>query len=146
MRVPGALHPPEGVSLNEMRSPALTFQVGCKLSLVLFQYCIMANFSWLLVEGLYLHTLLAASFSRGRRFQAYLLIGWGKAAPPQAACPAPPQPPTSPQVPAPVPSGDTVLPQEVPFRPPEEELCQDSEVPAANASPGNRGRVRTPHC
>ncbi|ELK37999.1 Vasoactive intestinal polypeptide receptor 2 [Myotis davidii] len=49
--------------------------VGCKLSLVLFQYCIMANFYWLLVEGLHLHTLLAASFSPGRRFQAYLLIG-----------------------------------------------------------------------
>ncbi|XP_043446002.1 vasoactive intestinal polypeptide receptor 2 isoform X2 [Prionailurus viverrinus] len=51
--------------------------VGCKLSLVLFQYCIMANFYWLLVEGLYLHTLLVAIFSPGRRFVAYLLIGWG---------------------------------------------------------------------
>ncbi|XP_036211409.1 vasoactive intestinal polypeptide receptor 2 [Myotis myotis] len=51
--------------------------VGCKLSLVFFQYCIMANFYWLLVEGLHLHTLLVASFSPGRRFQAYLLIGWG---------------------------------------------------------------------
>lgn len=51
--------------------------VGCKLSLVLFQYCITANFYWLLVEGLYLHTLLAVSFAPGRRFRAYLLIGWG---------------------------------------------------------------------
>ncbi|XP_046524949.1 vasoactive intestinal polypeptide receptor 2 [Equus quagga] len=51
--------------------------VGCKLSLVLFQYCIMANFYWLLVEGLYLHTLLVAIFSPSRRFVAYLLIGWG---------------------------------------------------------------------
>ncbi|XP_054582288.1 vasoactive intestinal polypeptide receptor 2 isoform X2 [Eptesicus fuscus] len=59
------------------RDPEDRSQVGCKLSLVLFQYCVTANFSWLLVEGLYLHTLLAASFSRGRRFQAYLLIGWG---------------------------------------------------------------------
>uniref|UniRef100_A0A673TM79 Vasoactive intestinal peptide receptor 2 n=1 Tax=Suricata suricatta TaxID=37032 RepID=A0A673TM79_SURSU len=55
----------------------MTLQVGCKLSLVLFQYCIMANFYWLLVEGLYLHTLLVAIFSPGRRFVAYLLIGWG---------------------------------------------------------------------
>lgn len=60
------------------------FQVGCKLSLVFFQYCIMANFYWLLVEGLHLHTVLVASFSPGRRFQAYLLIGWGKAAPPSS--------------------------------------------------------------
>lgn len=93
--VPRRLRPPECVSLNRTCSLALTFQVGCKLSLVLFQYCIMANFYWLLVEGLHLHTLLAASFSPGRHFQAYLLIGWGKAALP-TSCPAPPQLPTSP--------------------------------------------------
>lgn len=51
--------------------------VGCKLSLVFFQYCIMANFCWLLVEGLYLHTLLVAIFAPSRCFLAYLLIGWG---------------------------------------------------------------------
>ncbi|XP_054996943.1 vasoactive intestinal polypeptide receptor 2 isoform X1 [Sorex araneus] len=51
--------------------------VGCKLSLVFFQYCIMANFCWLLVEGLYLHTLLVAIFVPSRCFLAYLLIGWG---------------------------------------------------------------------
>ncbi|XP_040840285.1 vasoactive intestinal polypeptide receptor 2 isoform X1 [Ochotona curzoniae] len=51
--------------------------VGCKLSLVFFQYCIMANFYWLLVEGLYLHTLLVAIFSPNRCFLAYLMIGWG---------------------------------------------------------------------
>lgn len=57
-------------------------QVGCKASLVFFQYCIMANFFWLLAEGLYLHTLLVAIFSPSRRFAAYLLIGWGKDSPP----------------------------------------------------------------
>ncbi|KAL6090238.1 hypothetical protein STEG23_001302, partial [Scotinomys teguina] len=51
--------------------------VGCKLSLVFFQYCIMANFYWLLVEGLYLHTLLVAILPPSRCFLAYLLIGWG---------------------------------------------------------------------
>ncbi|XP_057354432.1 vasoactive intestinal polypeptide receptor 2-like isoform X3 [Manis pentadactyla] len=50
--------------------------VGCKLSLVLFQYCVMSNFYWLLAEGLHLHALLVAMFP-GRRFTAYLLIGWG---------------------------------------------------------------------
>ncbi|XP_036102993.1 vasoactive intestinal polypeptide receptor 2 [Molossus molossus] len=54
----------------------LSSWVGCKLSLVFFQYCIMANFYWLLVEGLHLHTLLVA-VSSPRRLQAYLLIGWG---------------------------------------------------------------------
>ncbi|KAK2097131.1 hypothetical protein P7K49_026165 [Saguinus oedipus] len=64
--------------------------VGCKLSLVFLQYCIMANFFWLLVEGLYLHTLLVAMLPPGRCFLAYLLIGWGKRAP---------SPPQTPQVP-----------------------------------------------
>ncbi|CAD7680358.1 unnamed protein product [Nyctereutes procyonoides] len=51
--------------------------VGCKLSLVFFQYCIVANFHWLLVEGLHLRTLLVAIYSPGRCLVAYLLIGWG---------------------------------------------------------------------
>uniref|UniRef100_A0A8C9P3M3 G-protein coupled receptors family 2 profile 2 domain-containing protein n=1 Tax=Spermophilus dauricus TaxID=99837 RepID=A0A8C9P3M3_SPEDA len=37
----------------------------------------MANFYWLLVEGLYLHTLLVAILPPSRCFLAYLLIGWG---------------------------------------------------------------------
>uniref|UniRef100_A0A672HKP3 Vasoactive intestinal peptide receptor 2 n=1 Tax=Salarias fasciatus TaxID=181472 RepID=A0A672HKP3_SALFA len=51
--------------------------LGCKASLVFFQYFIMANFFWLLVEGLYLHTLLVAIFSENRHFLVYLFIGWG---------------------------------------------------------------------
>ncbi|XP_051738350.1 vasoactive intestinal polypeptide receptor 2 isoform X2 [Ctenopharyngodon idella] len=51
--------------------------IGCKASLVIFNYFIMANFYWLLVEGLYLHTLLMVIFSENRHFIIYLLIGWG---------------------------------------------------------------------
>ncbi|XP_031439677.1 vasoactive intestinal polypeptide receptor 2 [Clupea harengus] len=51
--------------------------IGCKVSLVFFHYFIMANFFWLLVEGLYLHTLLVVIFSENRHFIIYLLIGWG---------------------------------------------------------------------
>ncbi|KAJ7410846.1 Vasoactive intestinal polypeptide receptor 2 [Willisornis vidua] len=54
-----------------------TSWVGCKAILVFFQYGVMANFYWLLVEGLYLHILLVLIFSPNRHFTIYLLIGWG---------------------------------------------------------------------
>ncbi|XP_066579805.1 vasoactive intestinal polypeptide receptor 2 [Amia ocellicauda] len=50
--------------------------IGCKSVLAFLQYCVMANFFWLLVEGIYLHTLLVV-FSENRHFKIYVFVGWG---------------------------------------------------------------------
>uniref|UniRef100_A0A8C4TMT5 Gastric inhibitory polypeptide receptor n=1 Tax=Erpetoichthys calabaricus TaxID=27687 RepID=A0A8C4TMT5_ERPCA len=53
--------------------------LGCRLAQILMQYCVEANYSWLLVEGVYLHNLLVlmASTEKKSCFWSYLLIGWG---------------------------------------------------------------------
>ncbi|XP_074872502.1 gastric inhibitory polypeptide receptor [Carettochelys insculpta] len=51
---------------------------GCRLAQVLTQYCVGANYYWLLVEGLYLHNLLVLmAVSEESCFVGYLLVGWG---------------------------------------------------------------------
>ncbi|XP_075771461.1 gastric inhibitory polypeptide receptor isoform X2 [Pelodiscus sinensis] len=52
--------------------------VGCRLAQALTQYCVGANYYWLLVEGLYLHNLLVLmAISEESCFVGYLLVGWG---------------------------------------------------------------------
>lgn len=50
----------------------------CKFVTSLWQYFIMANYSWILMEGLYLHNLIfLALFSDTSAITIYVLLGWG---------------------------------------------------------------------
>ncbi|XP_055471424.1 gastric inhibitory polypeptide receptor [Psammomys obesus] len=51
---------------------------ACRTAQVVTQYCVGANYTWLLVEGLYLHRLLViVGGSEKGHFRCYLLLGWG---------------------------------------------------------------------
>ncbi|XP_073742131.1 glucagon receptor isoform X3 [Callorhinus ursinus] len=51
---------------------------GCRVAAVFMQYGVVANYCWLLVEGVYLHGLLGLAAFPERSFLAlYLGIGWG---------------------------------------------------------------------
>lgn len=60
-------------------------QPGCKVALFLSNYCILANYSWLLVEGHYLHSLIILSLrSQKKRLHWYILLGWGRVLSPES--------------------------------------------------------------
>ncbi|KAG3278095.1 ADCYAP receptor type I [Ictidomys tridecemlineatus] len=53
--------------------------VACKAVMVFFHYCVVSNYFWLFIEGLYLFTLLVETFFPERRyFYWYTIIGWGR--------------------------------------------------------------------
>ncbi|NWI08547.1 GLR protein, partial [Crypturellus soui] len=59
-------------------TPTPQAAAGCRAATVFMQYGIVANYCWLLVEGIYLHNLLVvAVFSERSYFTLYLCIGWG---------------------------------------------------------------------
>uniref|UniRef100_A0A671KK24 Growth hormone releasing hormone receptor a n=1 Tax=Sinocyclocheilus anshuiensis TaxID=1608454 RepID=A0A671KK24_9TELE len=63
---------------DETQDHCLMSTVACKTAVTFFQFCILTNYFWLLVEGLYLQTLLALTFvSQRKYFWWYILIGWG---------------------------------------------------------------------
>ncbi|XP_026936810.1 glucagon receptor isoform X2 [Sagmatias obliquidens] len=59
---------------------------GCRVAAVFMQYGVVANYCWLLVEGVYLHSLLSfATIPERSCFPLYLGIGWGEWAGAQGA-------------------------------------------------------------
>lgn len=50
--------------------------------MTLFNYATTANYAWIFIEGLYLHTLLfVAVFSENSGVRWYIAFGWSKSAP-----------------------------------------------------------------
>ncbi|MBN3307437.1 GHRHR protein, partial [Amia calva] len=63
---------------NEETDHCTFSTVGCKASVVFCHYCVMTNFFWLLVEALYLNSLLLSSFHQERKYVWwFVLLGWG---------------------------------------------------------------------
>ncbi|KAM9209892.1 glucagon-like peptide 2 receptor [Dugong dugon] len=65
-------------NVNGWMSYMSEVSTSCRSAQVLLHYFVGANYSWLLVEGLYLHTLLGPTvLSERRLWPRYLLVGWG---------------------------------------------------------------------
>ncbi|CAK6968338.1 glucagon receptor [Scomber scombrus] len=66
---------PRSSSDTQSQAWAVTW---CRGAMVMMQYSVMANNYWLLVEGIYLHSLLVITvFSEKKYFYIYMAIGWG---------------------------------------------------------------------
>lgn len=56
-----------------------SYQIGCKVTVLLFIYFLATNYYWILVEGLYLHSLIFMAFrSDSKYLWGFTLIGWGR--------------------------------------------------------------------
>ncbi|XP_035378912.1 parathyroid hormone 2 receptor a [Electrophorus electricus] len=60
-------------------APVNTSQyMGCKVTVFLFIYFLATNYYWILVEGLYLHSLIFMAFLSDTKYLwGFTLIGWG---------------------------------------------------------------------
>ncbi|XP_021558894.1 parathyroid hormone 2 receptor isoform X1 [Neomonachus schauinslandi] len=62
----------------EMPSVDKSKYIGCKIAVVMFIYFLATNYYWILVEGVYLHSLIfVAFFSDTKYLWGFILIGWG---------------------------------------------------------------------
>lgn len=58
---------------------SVSVKLECRAVMVFFHYCVLSNYFWLFIEGLYLFTLLVETFFPEKRyFYWYIIIGWGE--------------------------------------------------------------------
>ncbi|NXX34197.1 PTH1R protein, partial [Nicator chloris] len=63
---------------GHLASISLCPQVGCKVAVTLFLYFLATNHYWILVEGLYLHSLIFMAFLSNKSYLwVLIIIGWG---------------------------------------------------------------------
>ncbi|XP_006140128.1 parathyroid hormone 2 receptor [Tupaia chinensis] len=65
---------------NSIEAPSVdkSQYIGCKIAVVMFIYFLATNYYWILVEGLYLHSLIfVAFFSDTKYMWGFILVGWG---------------------------------------------------------------------
>ncbi|XP_059830142.1 parathyroid hormone/parathyroid hormone-related peptide receptor-like isoform X2 [Hypanus sabinus] len=72
----------EGVNLKSITesppSQDKSEYIGCKVVVIIFLYFLAANYYWILVEGLYLHSLIFMTFFSDKKYLwGFTLIGWG---------------------------------------------------------------------
>ncbi|XP_067834936.1 parathyroid hormone/parathyroid hormone-related peptide receptor-like [Heptranchias perlo] len=52
--------------------------IGCKVAVTIFLYFLATNYYWILVEGLYLHSLIFMTFFSDKKYLwGFTVIGWG---------------------------------------------------------------------
>ncbi|XP_077170389.1 parathyroid hormone/parathyroid hormone-related peptide receptor-like isoform X1 [Paroedura picta] len=65
-------------ALSLFWGPRKTQLAGCKVAVTIFLYFLATNHYWILVEGLYLHSLIFMAFLSNKTYLwALTLIGWG---------------------------------------------------------------------
>ncbi|NXR83350.1 PTH1R protein, partial [Pycnonotus jocosus] len=72
------LRAPWPAQRGHLASISLCPQVGCKVVVTLFLYFLATNHYWILVEGLYLHSLIFMAFLSNKSYLwVLIIIGWG---------------------------------------------------------------------
>ncbi|XP_004704052.1 parathyroid hormone/parathyroid hormone-related peptide receptor isoform X1 [Echinops telfairi] len=81
----GVLEEVERIAEEELRTiaqapplPPNAGSVGCRVAVTFFLYFLATNYYWILVEGLYLHSLIfMAFFSEKKYLWGFTVFGWG---------------------------------------------------------------------